>query len=300
MERRAVVFRRDGLADCFKAVPFGCRAVSQPNNSRAWGADSFLTFLTASSIVLMPDTLATKLVWSKWVLCSALLAEGASRRGARLYPVSAQQACVTGRVKSLLGDGEFPVQDETKNSHSRAGQNQREQANRPFRQSQQAQLFFVRDWKNSNDEKWVVRPTMEFLGRAQKEMQIDFQKLIHVFLPDFRQCHPFVAISSAAAIPKQLPRFPIQNLHFTFLAVSVLKAVRKLERQLGHQVERLPPGVSGEQFALIRVAAHLVHFGLIPLTVILLPDEIQDFCWLKNSQRKFVGVAASINGSSRS
>jgi hypothetical protein len=29
MERRAVVLRRDVRAGCFKAVPFGCRAVSQ-------------------------------------------------------------------------------------------------------------------------------------------------------------------------------------------------------------------------------------------------------------------------------
>jgi hypothetical protein len=71
MERRAVVLRRDVRAGCFKEVPFGCRAVSQPNNSRAWRADSFLTFLTASSTVLMQDTLAGKLVWSKAVLCSA-------------------------------------------------------------------------------------------------------------------------------------------------------------------------------------------------------------------------------------
>jgi hypothetical protein len=37
-----------------------------------------LTFLTASSTALMLDTLAGKLVWSKPVLCSALLA-GACR-----------------------------------------------------------------------------------------------------------------------------------------------------------------------------------------------------------------------------
>ena len=51
MEWRAVVLRRDSRDGW--AVPFGCRAVSQPNNSLAWRADSFLTFLTASSIVLM-------------------------------------------------------------------------------------------------------------------------------------------------------------------------------------------------------------------------------------------------------
>jgi hypothetical protein len=37
----------------------------------AWRADSFLTFLTASSIVLMRDTLVRKLVSGKLVLCSA-------------------------------------------------------------------------------------------------------------------------------------------------------------------------------------------------------------------------------------
>jgi len=78
MERRAVVLRRDVRAGCFKEVPFDCRAVSQPNNSRAWRADNFLTFPTASSTALMQDTLARKLVWSKPVLCSALLA-GACR-----------------------------------------------------------------------------------------------------------------------------------------------------------------------------------------------------------------------------
>lgn len=36
--------------------------------------------------------------------------------------------------------------------------------------SQQAQLLFVRDWKNSDDEERVGRPTVEFLGRAEKEM----------------------------------------------------------------------------------------------------------------------------------
>jgi len=69
MERRAVVLRHDVRAGCFGEVPLGCRAVSQPNNSRAWPADSFLTFLTASSTVLMHDTLAVKSVWSKPV-CS--------------------------------------------------------------------------------------------------------------------------------------------------------------------------------------------------------------------------------------
>ena len=69
MERRAVALRRDLRGGFFKEVPFGWRAVSQPNSSRAWLADSFLTFFTASSTALMPDTLAGKSVWSKQVLC---------------------------------------------------------------------------------------------------------------------------------------------------------------------------------------------------------------------------------------
>src|SRR5258706_8113165 len=45
---------------------------------------------------------------------------------------------------------------------------------------QQAQLLLVRDWKNANNEEWVGGPTVEFLGRAEKEMEIGFQELIHV------------------------------------------------------------------------------------------------------------------------
>jgi hypothetical protein len=67
MERRAVVLRRDGRAGCFREVPFGSRAVSQLNNSRAWRADSFLTFLTARPTALLLDALARKLIWSKQV-----------------------------------------------------------------------------------------------------------------------------------------------------------------------------------------------------------------------------------------
>jgi hypothetical protein len=65
MERRAVVLRRDVRGGRF--APFRCRALSQPNNSLAWRADSFLTFLTASSTALMLVTVARNLVWSKWV-----------------------------------------------------------------------------------------------------------------------------------------------------------------------------------------------------------------------------------------
>jgi hypothetical protein len=52
MEWRALLLGRDGRADFFKKAPFGWCLASQPNNSRAWRADSFLTFLTASSTVL--------------------------------------------------------------------------------------------------------------------------------------------------------------------------------------------------------------------------------------------------------
>ena len=72
MERRAVVLRRDLRAGFFKEVPFGCCAVSQPNSSRAWLGESFLTFFTASSTVLMLDTLAGKLLSSKQVFCAPL------------------------------------------------------------------------------------------------------------------------------------------------------------------------------------------------------------------------------------
>ena len=58
MERRGGVLRRGVRASGLNEAPFDCRAVSQPNNSRAWRADSFLTFLTASSTALMFDTLA--------------------------------------------------------------------------------------------------------------------------------------------------------------------------------------------------------------------------------------------------
>jgi hypothetical protein len=57
MERRAVVLRREVRGGCFREVPLVRRILSQPNNSRAWPADGFLTFLTASSTALMQDTL---------------------------------------------------------------------------------------------------------------------------------------------------------------------------------------------------------------------------------------------------
>ena len=91
----------------------------------------------------------------------------------------------------------------------------------------------MRDWKNADDDERVGCPAMKFLGCAEKEMQIGFQKLSHVFLADFRQRHPFVAVGGSAAIPKQLAGFPIQDPHFASSAVGVLKAVGKLERQLG-------------------------------------------------------------------
>jgi hypothetical protein len=68
--------RRDLRAGFFKEEPFGCRAVSQPSNSRAWLGDSFLTFLTASSTALMLDTLAGKLVLSKQVFRPPMMKKG--------------------------------------------------------------------------------------------------------------------------------------------------------------------------------------------------------------------------------
>ena len=53
---------RDGGS---REAPFGCRLANQANNSRAWRADSFLTFLTASSTVLMVDTLTKRLASGK-------------------------------------------------------------------------------------------------------------------------------------------------------------------------------------------------------------------------------------------
>ena len=52
------------------AMPFGCRASSQPNNSLAWRADSFLTFLTAISTALMLATVVQKIFWGTPVLGS--------------------------------------------------------------------------------------------------------------------------------------------------------------------------------------------------------------------------------------
>ena len=99
MERRAVVLRRDVRAGCFKEVPLGCRAVSQPNNSRAWRADNFLTFLTASSTALILDTLAGKLVWSKQVraLSGSLNSSDKAKNGAGLA-ISFLNSALTLRV----------------------------------------------------------------------------------------------------------------------------------------------------------------------------------------------------------
>jgi len=54
---RAVPLRHQGWERRFAAVPFACWASSQPNNSLAWEADNFLTFLTASSTALIRHTL---------------------------------------------------------------------------------------------------------------------------------------------------------------------------------------------------------------------------------------------------
>ena len=58
MRRRAATLRR-AVRDAL-ATPGDGRASNQPSNSLAWRADSFLTFITASSTALMPFTLARK------------------------------------------------------------------------------------------------------------------------------------------------------------------------------------------------------------------------------------------------
>lgn len=65
VDRRALGLRCDVRDGGLREVPFDCRLASQANNSRTWRADSFLTFLTASSTTLMVDTLSKKLAWSK-------------------------------------------------------------------------------------------------------------------------------------------------------------------------------------------------------------------------------------------
>src|ERR1039458_8900270 len=64
MRRRAAALRRVGRG--VFAMPFGCRASSQPNNSLAWRADSFLTFLTAISTALILDKLVGKIFCASW------------------------------------------------------------------------------------------------------------------------------------------------------------------------------------------------------------------------------------------
>ena len=74
MRWRGVPLRHQGWERrFFTAVPLACRASSQPNNSRAWGADNFLTFLTASSTALMRHTLPGKLAGGKGVLPAAMI-----------------------------------------------------------------------------------------------------------------------------------------------------------------------------------------------------------------------------------
>src|SRR5664280_442430 len=58
----------------------------------------------------------------------------------------------------------------------------------------------------------------------------------------------------------------------------------------GIQTVHFRPCGTQTRRAEIRIAAHLVHLGLIPLAVIRLPDEIQNFCRLENGQRKLVGM----------
>jgi len=67
----------------------------------------------------MQDKLAGKFVLSKRVLCSALLAEAASRRAVRLHRISAQQAGTTSprnliRVR-VLSSQEQPRSDTASN-----------------------------------------------------------------------------------------------------------------------------------------------------------------------------------------
>ena len=70
MERRASAFRRLARAGRFKEVPLRWCAVSHPNNSRACRSDSLLTFLTASSTLLILNTVAEKSTAGKPVLRS--------------------------------------------------------------------------------------------------------------------------------------------------------------------------------------------------------------------------------------
>jgi hypothetical protein len=65
VDRRALGLQRDFRDAGLSGVPLACRLASQVNNSRACRADSFLTFLTASSTALIVDTLSKKLAWSK-------------------------------------------------------------------------------------------------------------------------------------------------------------------------------------------------------------------------------------------
>lgn len=74
MRWRGVPLRHQGWERRFADAPFAGRASSQPNNSRAWGADNFLTFLTASSTALMRHKLPGELAGGKCVL-SALAIE---------------------------------------------------------------------------------------------------------------------------------------------------------------------------------------------------------------------------------
>jgi hypothetical protein len=71
MRWRGVPMRHQGWERRFADAPFAGRASSQPNNSRAWGADNFLTFLTASSTALMRHTLPEKLAGGKSVLSAS-------------------------------------------------------------------------------------------------------------------------------------------------------------------------------------------------------------------------------------
>lgn len=67
---RANALGRDLRRGRTEALPLPWRSANQPNNSRAWGADNFLTFLTASSTALIRHKLPRKLAGGKRVLRS--------------------------------------------------------------------------------------------------------------------------------------------------------------------------------------------------------------------------------------
>lgn len=102
---RAVPLRHQGWERrFFTAVPLACRASSQPNNARAWGADNFLTFLTASSTALMPCTVSGKSVCGKPVRHKPMLPRPKRlhlERTATILPLVMEGFAVGGGVNVL-------------------------------------------------------------------------------------------------------------------------------------------------------------------------------------------------------